>query len=93
MQITPRLYKNLKLKQNVCKTFSKRLKKLRESRNLTLEDIADKLGISRQSVVYYAMGDRVPNIVILIQLAELLDTSIDYLVGTSNAHLRYYSNM
>lgn len=81
MRITPRLYKNRELKRQICKTFSQRLKKLRESKNLSLEDIADKLEISRQSIVYYAMGDRVPSIAILIQLSVLLGTSVDYLIG------------
>lgn len=84
MKIASQLHKNQELKRKICKIFSKRFKKLRESRSLTLVDIADKLEISRQSIVYYAMGDRIPSIAILIQLSELLGSSIDYLVGRSN---------
>lgn len=84
MNITSQLMENKKQKQEICKVFSKRFKKLRENRCLTLVDIAAKLGVSRQSIVYYAMGDRIPSIVVLFQLSELLGSSIDYLVGRTN---------
>lgn len=41
-------------------------------------------GISRQSVVYYAMGDRLPKISILVALAKLFNTSTDFLLGLTN---------
>jgi len=65
----------------LCKIFSKRFKRLRDNGGYTLEKIADVLGISRQSVVYYAMGDRLPSIPILIRIAKLLSTSVDHLLG------------
>lgn len=84
MQATPQLKRNQIKKREICKIFSKRFREMRNSRDLTLVNIADKLGISRQSIVYYAMGDRIPNIVILIQLSELLGSSVDYLIGQSD---------
>ena len=82
--LTIKIKKNQKNKIKVCRTFASRFKEKREEQKLTLSKIADILGISRQSVVYYAMGDRIPTIMVLLQLSELLDTSIDYLVGKSD---------
>ncbi len=84
MVITKQIKKNQKKKAKVCRTFAERFKEQREKHKLTLSKIAKELGISRQSAVYYAMGDRIPTIMILLQLSELLDTSIDYLVGRSD---------
>ncbi len=82
MRITKELEKYQVENVELCKIFSKRFKRLRNSHGYTLEGIADILGISRQSVVYYAMGDRLPSIPILIQIAKLLSTSVDYLLGS-----------
>lgn len=84
MVITKQIKKNQKKKVKVCRTFAERFKEQREKQKLTLSKIAKELGISRQSAVYYAMGDRIPTIMVLLQLSELLDTSIDYLVGRSD---------
>ena len=84
MVITKQIKKNQKKKIKVCKTFAERFKEQRKKQKLTLSKIAKELGISRQSAVYYAMGDRIPTIMVLLQLSELLDTSIDYLVGRSD---------
>lgn len=84
MQITKQLAKYQTENAKVCKIFSKRFKEMRNRRVLTLEEIADMLGISRQSVVYYAMGDRLPSYPILIRLAKLLGSSTDYLLGVAD---------
>ncbi len=81
MIITKELEKYQVENGELCKIFSKRFKRLRNDRGYTLEEIADILGISRQSVVYYAMGNRFPSIPILVHLAKLLATSVDHLIG------------
>lgn len=81
MRITKELEKYQVENAEICKVFSKRFKRLRDDYGYTLEKIADILGISRQSVVYYAMGDRLPSIPILIRIANLLSTSVDHLLG------------
>ncbi len=57
---------------------------LKDERSMTLEEIADTLGISRQSIIYYIMGDRIPKVPILIQIAKMFGTSVDFLLGVSN---------
>lgn len=84
LKTTPQLEQYQKDNAKLCKIFSSRLKMLKNNRCMTLEEIAEILGISRQSVVYYAMGDRLPSIPIIIRIAKLFGTSVDYLLGISN---------
>lgn len=91
MRMTAQLKENETLKKAVCKAFSQRLGELRrEVPKRTLNQIAKELGISRQSMVYYAMGNRLPSIPILIQLSNLFGVSIDYLIGRSNSKFWIY---
>lgn len=64
--------------------FAKRLKALKDERNMILEGIADIIGTSRQSVVYYTMGDRLPSIPVLISIAIMFSTLVDYLLGLTD---------
>ena len=81
MKLTPELEEYKLTNANVAKIFCKRFKVLREAYRMSQNDVADTLGISRQSIVYYAMGDRLPRIPILISIAKLFNTSTDYLLG------------
>ena len=65
----------------ITEIFSKRFKELRNVYGMSIDDVAKRLKISRQSVVYYSMGDRLPRIPILIAIAKLFNTSMDYLLG------------
>lgn len=65
--------------------FSRRLKELRLERGLTIEEFANKVGISKSSVGYYESQNRVPDIIVAGEMADVLDVSADYLIGRSNA--------
>ncbi|MGX7052171.1 helix-turn-helix transcriptional regulator [Leuconostoc palmae] len=56
------------------------LKKLRLQHNLSQEDIASKLFVSRQAVSRWESGDATPDLTNLVKLSEILETSLDNLV-------------
>lgn len=72
----------------VTNKFSSTLKLLRNKRNITLELLGTELGVSKQSVNRWELGQREPNIDTLIALANYFDVSLDYLVGLSDSPKR-----
>lgn len=61
--------------------FKDEFKKYRELRELTQENIADAIGISRQSVSKWENGNSEPDIETIKQLALIFDCSTDQLLG------------
>ncbi len=59
----------------------KRLKQLREEKNLSQQKLADEFGISQQSINQYENHDTEPDLAMLKKMADFFDTSIDYIVG------------
>ena len=60
--------------------FSEKLQILRKNKGLTQEALADKLGVSRQAVAKWEAGQVYPDIANLIQISDLMNVSVDYLV-------------
>lgn len=61
--------------------IGERIKYYRLSRNMTQEKLAGKLHIKRQTLSSYETGHSLPNIYFLCSLADVLDISLDELVG------------
>lgn len=61
--------------------FSDNLKQLRKERNLTQNDIAKILNISRQAYSKYEKGLSEPSLNSLVKLANYFDISTDTLLG------------
>lgn len=61
--------------------FSERLKKLRKDTGLTQVDVASKLGISQQAYASWERGIKKPTQENLVRLAQILNVSVDYIVG------------
>lgn len=57
-----------------------RIRSLREKNNLTQEQIAKKIGISRGTYAHYEINKRRPDYETLIKIANLFDVSTDYLL-------------
>lgn len=57
------------------------LKAARNAKGYTQEQLADLLNITRLSVARYEAGDREPSISILKKMADVLETSTDFLLG------------
>lgn len=62
--------------------FTKRFRELRGKRDNT--EFAKFLGISRQTVGFYYNGDRIPDAMMLKQIAEKCGVSTDYLLGLTD---------
>ena len=61
-----------------------RLRELRINSGLTQNEVAAKLGVSGQTILNWENGIYEPKINQLIQLADLFNVSIDYLVERKN---------
>lgn len=61
--------------------FSDNLIKLRKGKGWSQEDLADKLGLSRQAVSKWEVGTSKPDIDNVIKLSKLFEISIDELVN------------
>ena len=61
-------------------TLGKRLKALRKQHNLNQLELSEKLSIQRQTLSAYERGISIPNIFILIRLADIYDLTLDELV-------------
>ena len=67
----------------------KNLKYLRESHGISQQKLADAIGISQQSVNKYENHQTQPDIVTLIQIADFFHTSVDFLIGHSEAQVEH----
>ena len=63
------------------KNFSARLRGLRTKKGLSQKRLAEKVGVIMQSIGHYETRQAVPSFNILVNLAEELGCSLDYLVG------------
>lgn len=66
------------------KTFGTRLRDLRQSRNITLRDLANALNISHSALGNYELGNREPNMLTIRNIADYFDVSLDYLFGNTD---------
>ncbi|SKC86973.1 helix-turn-helix domain-containing protein [Maledivibacter halophilus] len=64
--------------------FKNRLKNLRKEKDLTQKDLANKLGIVRTAVANYETGRTIPDSQTLLIIADILDTTTDYLLGRTD---------
>lgn len=64
--------------------FKDRLKKLREEKGLTQKKLASLLNYSYTAIANYESGRNQPKISDLIRLADILNVSVDYLLGVSD---------
>lgn len=63
--------------------FAERLKELRKQAHLTQVELAKRLGIGQSSYADWERGKKKPTQENLVKIAQILDVSIDYLVGNS----------
>ena len=64
--------------------FQNTLKTLRNSQNLTQDELAKRLKISRSAIGMYENGSREPDFETLELIADFFNVDIDYLLGRTN---------
>ncbi|WP_066367278.1 helix-turn-helix domain-containing protein [Neobacillus fumarioli] len=62
-----------------------RLYELRKKRKWSLQETADQLGIAKSTYAGYESGYREPSLQSLSQIADLFETTVDYLLGRTDA--------
>ncbi|HAV2816638.1 TPA: helix-turn-helix domain-containing protein [Acinetobacter baumannii] len=61
-------------------TLGTRLKNLRKSKKLTQQQVADAIGVSKTSVIYWEKDENLPKHDSLMALAQILEVTSDYLL-------------
>lgn len=61
-------------------SFAENLKKARECKNITQEELAEAIGVRQPAYTRYERGSAVPNAVDAVILAKLLQTTVEKLV-------------
>lgn len=64
--------------------FSDNLVTLRKSKNMTQEELAEKLNVTRQTLSKWETGDSLPDIEKSRMIADIFDVSLDELVTHEN---------
>lgn len=71
----------------------KNLKKIIDEKGYTVIKLSTEANISDSTIYNYIKGERLPSISVLVELARLLNTSTDYLLGlTDNPLKECYTN-
>lgn len=65
-------------------TIGERIRKERTSKHMTLDELSQEIGILKASVHKYEMGQVIPPLKRVEQLAAALDVSPAYLAGWSD---------
>ena len=64
--------------------FAVRLTNRRAALNLSKSELARRIGVRHVQIVEYEKGRKTPSVDTLVALAEVLDVSVDYLLGLSD---------
>ena len=60
--------------------IGKNIRRLRNSKHMTQDDLAEKLFVSRQTVSNYETGKSNPDIDMLLKIAEVLEADVNVLI-------------
>lgn len=63
--------------------FGNRLKKLRNDAGYTIKELSEQLSLKERTYYSYENNEREPDSEILVKIALLFNTSVDYLLGLS----------
>ena len=61
--------------------LGKKIELYREQRGMSRQELADLIGVTRQTVFRWEHGDRLPDILTFMQLSRLLGVEINDMLG------------
>jgi len=61
--------------------LGRNLKTLRKKNNLTQEDLANSLSVSRQAICMWERNERTPKVSVLTKVSKVFGVSLDYMVN------------
>lgn len=61
--------------------FSRRLRKLRRRKRISIQVLADFCDVNKSTVIRYERGERMPSLETAARMADYFGVSIDYLYG------------
>lgn len=64
--------------------LNKKIKELREADGLSQKELAEKLGIAKNTLSQYEHNKSNPSLEVIVQLSAFFDVSVDYLLGLSS---------
>ncbi len=73
--------------------FGARIRQLRQDMKMSQKLLAQRLGISPETMYRYENNLQTPSLERTIQLANILNTSIDYLVGRDSQNMIRLPNL
>ncbi len=73
--------------------FGDRIKMLRVSRNMSQAQLARRLGMTRSSVNAWEMGLNMPSAQYLVDLSEIFNVSVDFLLCNEKEQTMYVSGL
>ena len=71
------------------KTVGNQIAMLRKQKGLTQNELGERLGVSFQAVSKWERGETLPDTAILLDLAEVLETTVDYILTGGSKVLSY----
>lgn len=72
--------------------FPSRLRKLRERRGMNRKALGERCGLSKNIVGQYERGEKEPVLSTAVKLAEIFDTSVDFLAGLTEYKGKFTNN-
>ncbi len=63
--------------------FSKKIKELRKLRNLTQDQLAKRLQVTKSTISAYESNTRFPSLDMLVKISKTFNITTDYLLGVN----------
>lgn len=73
--------------------LSQRIRELRRLRSMSQVDLADRLGVTKQSISNWENDNILPSVDMLVKIADFFGVSTDYLLGKEKSDVLDVSDL